>query len=292
MNQHNKVLLLHDLLYDIVQQFGEVILTENRLKGIISDMSSGSELDKFQVVIARSVSDRIGHKLLQLRELDDADFMLRLSTIKQSFQEDNFFQSNVSDYIIDCYQYALGWIDQLDEYVDYDVENTNAKAGELSFLEHKGVEYCGNLSKENERSGFGVAKKNDGSYYAGEWKLDMKNGVGMEISDIKNKYVGEWNFNRKNGVGTIVRTDGIRYSGEWKNNKWNGVGTLFYPNGERLCGNFFNGVLQQQIGVYFLQDGSCVVGMMTENGPDGDCMHYKKDGSVEKENWINGIKNK
>ena len=286
---NTNTLLLHELLYDIVQQFGEEILTENRLKAIVGDMSAGSEVCKYQVVVARSVSDHVGQRLLQLRELDDADFMLRLSTIKQNFQEDNFLQPAVSDYIIDCYQYALGWIDNLEECEDYDAA-ANAKAGELSFVERNGTEYCGNMSKDNERSGFGVCKKEDGSYYAGEWKLDMKNGVGLEVGVDKDKYVGEWNLNRKNGVGTVVRTDGIRYSGEWKNGKWHGVGTLFYPNGEQMTGRFANGMLQQQVGMYFMQDGSCVVGMMTMNGPDGECTHYKRDGSIEKENWINGLK--
>ena len=134
----------------------------------------------------------------------------------------------------------------------------------------------------------------DESYGCIDWLpvsiLDMKNGVGLEVGVDKDKYVGEWNLNRKNGVGTVVRTDGIRYSGEWKNGKWHGVGTLFYPNGEQMTGRFANGMLQQQVGMYFMQDGSSVVGMMTMNGPDGECTHYKRDGSIEKENWINGLK--
>lgn len=290
MNHNDKVLLLHDLLYEIVQQFGEDILTENRLKAIIGDMSAGSNLARYNVIVAQSISDHIGQKLLNLRELDDADFMLRLSAIKQNFQEDNFLQPTISDYIIDCYQYALGWIDQVEECVDYDAINANTKVGELSFVERNGSEYCGNISKENERSGFGVSKKEDGSYYAGEWKLDMKNGVGLEVSIEKNKYVGEWNFNRKNGIGTMIQADGIRYSGEWKNGKMHGIGTLFYPNGERLCAHFSNGVLQQDTGIYYLQDGSYIIGVMTPNGPNGDCLHYRKDNSCEKEYWNNGIK--
>jgi hypothetical protein len=29
---------------------------------------------------------------------------------------------------------------------------------------------------------------------------------------------------------------------------------------------------------------------MTKEGPDGNCLHYKKDGSCENEYWNNGIK--
>ncbi|MBP3373993.1 MAG: hypothetical protein J6L60_05650 [Bacteroidaceae bacterium] len=170
------------------------------------------------------------------------------------------------------------------------LESSTCKAGELSFKEMNGIKYCGDISVDNERSGFGICKNEDESYYVGEWKLDMRNGVGMEVNSVNSKYVGEWNFNRKNGIGTTIQTDGIRYSGEWKNGKMHGLGTLFFPNGERLCARFSNGLLQQGTGVYYLQDGSCIIGYMTMNGPDGKCLHYKKDGSYENEIWNNGIK--
>ena len=281
---------LHELLSSIVQEFGEEVLTENRLKGILSDYSAGTNADRFQVVIARSINDRIGHRLLDLRGLDEADYDLRLNTIKQAFQEDNFFQYGISDYIIDCYLYALGWIETIDEYDEDELQLGTAKAGELSFMEWNGAEYCGNVSKVNERSGFGVCKKVNGSYYAGEWKLDLQAGVGIEVTHEKEKYAGEWSLNRRNGVGTMVRTDGIRYSGEWKNGKMHGVGVLYYPNGERLCARFTSGRIEQGSGVYYLQDGSYILGAMTENGPDGKCLHYKKDGSCETEQWLSGVK--
>lgn len=169
-------------------------------------------------------------------------------------------------------------------------ETEPCKAGELSFIELNGTKYCGDFSAENERSGFGICKSEDESYYAGEWKLDMRSGLGLEVNSVNSKYIGEWNFNRKNGIGTIIQKDGIRYSGEWKNGKMHGIGTLFYPNGERLCIRFSSGLLQQGTGVYYLQDGSCIIGYMTKNGPDGNCLHYKKDGSCENEYWNNGIK--
>ena len=169
-------------------------------------------------------------------------------------------------------------------------EKSVCKAGELSFKELNGTKYCGDISVDNERSGFGICKSENESYYAGEWKLDMRSGLGLEVNAVNSKYIGEWNFNRKNGIGTIIQKDGIRYSGEWKNGKMHGIGTLFYPNGERLSARFSSGLLQQGTGVYYLQDGSCIIGYMTKNGPDGNCLHYKKDGSCENEYWNNGIK--
>ena len=287
----NTHILFHELLYNIVQDFGEEILLDSRLKGIINDLSSGSEIIKYQSVISRSISCRVGERVLQYRGLDDADFCLRISTLKQKFQEDNFFQHGISDYIIDSYLYALGCIEQLEKYdLTQDNSNGNAKAGELSFVECCGEEYCGNISKDNQRSGFGISKRDDGGYFAGEWKLNMKTGVGMEVTESRTKYAGEWRMNRKNGIGIALFDDGTRYSGEWKNGKMHGTGILYFPNGEQICANFSNGEIRRETGMFILKDGSSIVGIMTLHGPHGVCTHFLKDGTCVEEEWINGNK--
>lgn len=281
----------HELLLNIVQQFGEEILTQSRLKGIISDLGVKTDVFKFQTVVFRSISYNIGEKILQYRNLDDADFYLRINTLKQTFQEDNFFQHGISDYIIDSYLYALGCIEQLEKYdLTQDNSNGNAKAGELSFVERCGEEYCGNISKDNQRSGFGISKRDDGSYFAGEWKLNMKTGVGMEVTESRTKYAGEWRMNRKNGIGITLFDDGTRYSGEWKNGKMHGTGILYFPNGEQICANFSNGEIRRETGMFILKDGSAIVGIMTLHGPHGVCTHFLKDGTRVEEEWINGNK--
>ena len=288
MIKSSKIIHFHELLSEIVRDFGEEILTEARLKGIISDMSAGSDISKFQTIIGRSISYHIGQRILKFRDLDEADFILRINTLKQTFQEENFFQHGISDYIVDSYLFALGWIDQLDGYEE--TVESSAQSGELSFVERGGEEYCGNISKEDERSGFGISKREDGSYFAGEWKLDMKNGIGMDVAVEHAKYAGEWRLNRKNGIGAIIQSDGMRYAGEWKNGKMHGIGTLFYPTGERMWTRFANGKITQDVGVYFMQDGTSIRGRMTDHGPDGQCLHYRKDGSCNTEKWSNGIK--
>lgn len=281
----------HELLLDIVQQFGEEILTQSRLKGIITDLGVKTDVLKFQTVISRSISYNIGERILQYRNLDDADFYLRISTLKQMFQEDNFFQHGISDYIIDSYLYALGCIEQLEKYdLTQDNSNGNAKVGELSFVERCGEEYCGNISKDNQRSGFGISKRDDGSYFAGEWKLNMKTGIGMEVTESRAKYAGEWRMNRKSGIGIALFDDGIRYSGEWKNGKMHGTGILYFPNGEQICANFSNGEITRETGMFILKDGSSIVGIMTLHGPHGVCTHFLKDGTCVEEEWINGNK--
>ncbi len=281
---------LHGLFHQITVDFGEEVLTEGRLKGLLSDYG-GMRVNKFQHIITRSITYQVGQKLLTIRELDDADYALKLNNLRQAFQEENFFRHDIANYIVDCYLFAFGWIDAVREFDEDESDSSGGRAGELSFVEHSGLDYCGNYNEEKERSGFGIAKDAESNYYAGEWKLNMKNGVGMDVNTERNKYAGEWRLNRRAGVGIEITPDGNRYAGEWKNGKINGSGIMIYPNGEKMCATFRNGTLVKgAIGIYYLKDDSYVVGCMTENGPDGACQHYQKDGSSEGETWKDGVK--
>lgn len=287
MKTNSTFATLHELLEQIVCQFGESVLAESRLNSIISDLASENTL-KYQSVMSCSINNHIGQRMLALRDLDDADFSLKVSLLKQSFQEDNFLQHGIAEYVIDSYAYALGWLEHLDQYDESQDEEQKSTAGKLSFVEQADGEYCGNLNKDNERSGFGVMKKASGGYYAGEWKLNAQNGIGIFVDEDRNKYAGEWRLNRSSGVGVQVTSDGIRYAGEWKNGKLHGPVLLFYPNGERLCVRFENGKMVNTGGIFYLKDGTCVSGMMTLNGPTGICLHYYKDGTSQAEKWNNG----
>lgn len=289
MNTNDKPQTLHDLFHRISIDFGEESLAESRLRGLLSDYG-GMMVNKFRHVIARSISCQIGQKLLNIRELDDTDYNLKLNNLRQVFQEENFFRHDIANYIIDCYLFGFELIDKVTEYNEEENGTSAVKTGELSFINHNGKEYCGNFNEEKERSGFGVEKDEDCNYYAGEWKLDMKNGVGIDVSNQRQKYAGEWRLNRRAGVGIEITPDGNRYAGEWKNGKMNGNGMMFYPNGERMCTVFYNGLPKKDtVGIYYLKDGGYVIGCMTLNGPDGRCLHYLLDGTSIEENWENGM---
>lgn len=278
---------LHELLLQIVDNFGEEILTDSRLCGILNDLALDDTAKYYSVVVC-AINDHIGQKLLALRELDDVDFSLKLNMLKQSFQEDNFLQHGIADYIIDCYIFALGWLDTVESVSFEELNAAESKAGELSFLKQEDGDYCGNFGKDKQRSGFGILRKEDGSYYAGNWKLNTRSGIGFTVDVERNKYAGEWRLNRRSGIGIEILAEGMRYAGEWKNGKMHGPGILFFPNGERLAVRFINGHLSGEAGVFYLRDGTYVVGTMTMKGPNGCCLHYYHDGTYETENWING----
>ncbi len=284
---HSESSSLHTVTRQVFLDFGERVFTEERLKGLIGDYG-GISVRKYDHVITQAIHYEIGAKLLKIHPEEESDYLLKLNNIRQNFQEENFFRHSIANYIIDCYLFAFGWIDDVGEY-DEDDNNSDTKAGELSFIEHCGLDYCGNFSEINEKSGFGIAKTPDNSYYAGEWKLNVRNGIGIEVCSKKNKYAGEWRLNRRAGVGIETMIDGKRYAGEWKNGKPHGLGILVYSNGEKMSAKFCNGCLvESSTGIYYFKDGSFVVGEMTKEGPSGLCSHYYKEDKVVTEEWYKG----
>lgn len=156
----------------------------------------------------------------------------------------------------------------------------------MRFARDNDEEYIGERNEEGERTGFGILKKIDGSIYAGEWKLNMRSGLGIETGF--EMFAGQWRSNVHNGIGIALLDNGIIYSGQWKNNKRDGWGNLFYPNGEVLSGIFKKDKHVNGMGFFRLQDRTIVFGEITPKGPTGICYHLLKDGSITQENWFNG----
>lgn len=271
---------------DIVGEFGENIVGEPRLRAIVGDYMPGDRA--MRLLLSRAVSDNVGRKLLEIRGLDDQEFDLRLASIRQTFQEDNLLRLGVADYIVDCFMYSLGWTDSVPADIT-ECRNGGTPVGELSFAAmDDGTEYCGSTGSDGCRSGFGVEKR-AGSCYAGEWKIGMRHGIGMETDDQRCKYAGEWSVNKRKGVGMQLFADGVRYAGQWKNGNPDGPGMLFLPGGKCLCGVFARGRMVPGYGMCYLNDGSYVTGMMTAYGPDGECERHFSDGTSQVEHWTNGI---
>ncbi len=277
---------LYDVMRSLVEEFGQEIVGEARLRGLISDMLPGDAVSNR--IIQCAVNSHLGTQLLGLQGLGNDVYNIQLANIKQSFQERNFLRHGVADYVVDCFLYSLEWSDEEPEEL-VEPSDDGGPRGELSFEEEEnGKFYCGNRSKDGERSGFGIERTELNDYYAGEWKLDLRQGIGLEVDKKMNKYAGEWSINRQKGVGVSINADGDRYAGGWKNGKRNGAGILFLPDGKQVCGFFKDGELQSQQGICYLRDGSYIIGKMTSEGPDGTCQHFFQYGDVEKEEWCRG----
>lgn len=277
-----EALSFHETMYMLVSECGENILMEPRLEGMIADLLGGEYL--YHSVMRRAVQTRIGQRLVEIkRKANNVD--IAIDALRHSFQEENFYKPVVASYMVDSFAYALGLIQQIDtDFSDSDEDNI----GEPSFIEYDDGEFCGYNNKEGERCGFGILKESGGACYAGEWKLNMRMGLGIGFSETRKKYAGQWHIDQKNGIGMEMQEDGTIYSGQWKNGRKHGVGSLFFPNGECLNTRFENDNICDCQGIWYLQDKTFIQGKMTIKGPTGLCFHTLIDGTIQDEYWNEG----
>ncbi|XP_073972654.1 uncharacterized protein isoform X2 [Rhodnius prolixus] len=130
-----------------------------------------------------------------------------------------------------------------------------------------------NSSKRNGKRHLIVT--NEGSY-KGDWKNDLKHGIGIhkttsyrydgywlngrrhgwgvlskfsEENGYRIVYDGEWGQGKPRGHGIRQYSDGGYYNGDWKNGKRDGFGEMWYAN-EDYYGGLWLKDLKHGIGVY------------------------------------------
>ncbi|KAL7492816.1 hypothetical protein ACHAWT_007918 [Skeletonema menzelii] len=96
--------------------------------------------------------------------------------------------------------------------------------------------------KENLRHGIGIYTLPDGSIYDGEWRENNPNGWGLFRWPDGSEYQGPWRDGKRNGTnGILLAADGFRYEGAWANNAMEGIGVATYPNGQIYEGKWVGG---------------------------------------------------
>lgn len=139
----------HQILFQIVRQFGRPIIGETRLKGIIADFMP--QVDKKYInIFVKAINDKIAIKILALENEEASLRTIQLDNLKNSFKTNNGF-SNSADYIFDSFLYALNMVNHVDiesyERDDTDSADLFNKQIELAFVD-------GLLSKEESNSIF------------------------------------------------------------------------------------------------------------------------------------------
>ena len=75
--------------------------------------------------------------------------------------------------------------------------------------------------------------------YEGDYKDNVRHGVGTYTWDDGSIYEGEWKDDERTGFGNL-KTENFTYSGLFKNGKYNGVGTIEFKNGNKFYGYWIN----------------------------------------------------
>jgi uncharacterized protein (TIGR02145 family) len=144
---------LHEMLHSIVQQYGQEILGEARLRGLLADLMPNAERRHLRLV-RQVVDDGVGAKLLEMKGDHLAVKTMKISALKETFRTTNAF-NHTADYVVDCLVYALGWMDQPPK------EGVNTvQVNNRSILQHTvNMAFSdGQLTKEETKSLFSLAE--------------------------------------------------------------------------------------------------------------------------------------
>ena len=110
----------------------------------------------------------------------------------------------------------------------------NCENGYGTWLFGNGSEYIGDFINGNFHgqgsytSGLSFAR---GEKYIGEWKNNVKDGLGIEYYVNGDVYDGNWKKGRKHGHGILNKADGYQYTGNFSNGKRHGFGAAINPSG-------------------------------------------------------------
>jgi ankyrin repeat protein len=99
---------LHKKMRELVKMFGGEIVADGRLNGMLADVY-GEDYGEYRNAILSAQRSGIGKKMLA----DAAtvkEWKLYVRRLQQSFAVNSHLERPISDYIVECYAYALGYI--------------------------------------------------------------------------------------------------------------------------------------------------------------------------------------
>jgi len=117
----------------------------------------------------------------------------------------------------------------------------NVKDGQFREYNEKHSEHFDGIYVKGKKNGKGKSTFDNGSYYKGEFKNDLRQGQGEYWFPSGQRYVGNWTENKKEGSGCYFYNDNEWWDGKFRDNKWNGTGTYHFASGETEQITYDNG---------------------------------------------------
>ena len=144
----------HEILLKIVQQYDRKKLGDILLKGMLSDLMPHVE-KKYQRIFKQAMDDKLGAKLLELDDENDSIRIVKINTLKDSFKNNNGFDKT-ADYVVDCFLYAMGWIETVnkEQYSQGEFDKLSVVSQQIDMAFIDGV-----LHKEEAKAIFSNSQK-------------------------------------------------------------------------------------------------------------------------------------
>lgn len=139
----------------------------------------------------------------------------------------------------------------------------------------------------NMRHGLGLQTWPDGASFHGCWRENRVHGTGRFVHADQDEFVGEWQNNTAQGKGVYTHKAGLmEYAGEWLCDKQHGHGEERWQKGAVYFGQFVFGKKHGR-GVYDWPDGSRYRGEWEGNAANGFGHYVGKDGREYYGTWKN-----
>ena len=142
--------------------------------------------------------------------------------------------------------------------------------------------------REDMRNGIGIYYYASGNKYIGEWKDNHRNGIGTQIFVDGNKYVGSWKKDMRDGYGTCWFADGGIYTGDFAENKRKGYGHYTYPSGNQYSGEW-DGVRTGKGTYHYAATNDLYEGEWKDDVRSGYGRFQKHDGTLYEGEWKFGM---
>lgn len=159
--------------------------------------------------------------------------------------------------------------------------------GEGRIIYAEGDYYEGRFDN-NKPNGEGVFEKiKEGVIYQGQWKDEMKWGVGKESRSDGSFYVGEHYKDMKHGRGVFTWSDGSCYEGSFNCNDIDGFGRIVYCDMKLFVGYWKCNKIDGK-GIFLWPDNKCYIGYYENDKKNGFGIFLFCNGKKYEGFWLNG----
>jgi len=142
-------------------------------------------------------------------------------------------------------QFKIKRVDQIRNKVAEIVQKINALEETIKNAKFpKDESYYRGEKKYGLKDGIGSMRTPKGDYYVGQWKRGLRHGLGkLILKEEGETYLCEWKFDNPHGLGEMTTKEGKKYQGEFKLAVPDGFGIKTWPDGSTYKGWFKEGLL-------------------------------------------------
>lgn len=142
---------LHIAAKDIISQFGKDTIITNKFVNLLSDFNAFNEYPSTKEVLKTFIKEGYSSQLHALLSLSRKEFIQSSDFVFKNFKTNCNYKKDVATYVCDCFLFALGYIEKINEPITRGFDARVKKGNILSTLDEQLKDlkalYLSNLEK-------------------------------------------------------------------------------------------------------------------------------------------------